>query len=338
MYQVGVIGLGQIAWSIDSDPYRENIWSHVGAYDHSPQTGIRAVSSRDEAVCKTVQKQFSVPTYYTDYREMLSAENLDIVSICTPISTHHEMVLACVDAGVKAIFCEKTLSFEIAEAEEMVRVCDDRGVVLAVNFVRRWDSLSIHLSDLLDEDTIGKVMTIVAYGATALHTSASHQIDQMCLYAGKPRWVIGEQSGDFVRKVHDVNDPGGIAMIKFESGAVGFIKGSSASPTKIMSELDIVGEQGRVRVDGDCDRISVYQFVETNTAGKGYESLVEVETSPPNKNERMIDAVADIVECISTEKKPRSSGVSSLDSLRIIDGIRQSAASGSSKILIGAAA
>lgn len=338
MYQVGVIGLGQIAWSIDSDPHRETIWSHVGAYDSSPQVCIRAVSSRDEAVCKTVQKQYSIPSYYTNYHEMLSTENLDIVSICTPISTHHEIVMACVDAGVKAIFCEKTLSFETAEAEEMVRVCSERGVVLAVNFIRRWDSLSIHVSDLLAENSIGDLMTVVAYGVTALHTSTSHLIDQMCLYAGTPSWVVGDDPGGFVREVHGANDPGGIAMIKFESGVVGFIKGSSASPSRFMSELDIVGERGRIRVDGDCDRLSLYQFAETHSVGTGYESLVEVEVSLPGKNERMIDAVADIVDCISSKKKPRSSGSSSLDSLKIIDGIRRSAENDNSKTEIETAA
>lgn len=338
MYQVGVIGLGQIAWSIDSDPHRESVWSHVGAYKRSPQVCIRAVSSRNEAVCKSVQKKYSIPCYYTDFREMLSSESLDIVSICTPISTHHEILMACVDAGVKAIFCEKTLSFETAEAEEMVRVCSDRGVVLAVNFVRRWDSLSIRICELLAENTIGDLMTVMGYGATALHTSTSHIIDQMCLYAGTPSWVVGENPGGFVRDVHGVNDPGGIAMIKFESGVIGFINGSSAGPTRFMSELDIVGEGGRIRVDGDCDRLSLYQFAETHSAGKGYESLVEVEASNPSKNERMIDAVADIVDCISSKKKPRSSGLSSLDSLKIINGIRRSAENNNSKIEIETAA
>lgn len=338
MYKVGVIGLGQIAWSIDSDPHRKSIWSHIGAYENSPHTSIRAVSSRNEGVCKKVQKQFSIPNYYTDYREMLATENLDIVSICTPISTHHDLAMACVDAGVKAIFCEKTLSFDVAEAEEMVRVCDERGVVLAVNFVRRWDSLSIHISDLLAENTIGNLMTVVAYGATALHTSTSHQIDLMCLYAGKPSWVVGDDPGGFVRVVHGVDDPGGIAMIKFESGVVGFLKGSGTSPNKIMSELDIVGEKGRIHLIGDGDGFSLHQFKETNAAGKAYESLVEVEASPPAGNERMVDAISDIVDCISSKGQPRSSGLSSLDTLRIIDGIRRSAADGNSKVLTRAAA
>ena len=92
MYQVGVIGLGQIAWSVDEDSQRRGIWSHIGAYGASPSTKLRAVSSRNEDTCKTVQKKYSVPAYYTDYRAMLNAEELDVISICTPIKTHYDIV------------------------------------------------------------------------------------------------------------------------------------------------------------------------------------------------------------------------------------------------------
>jgi len=337
VYQVGVIGLGQIAWSIDDDPNRKGIWSHIGAYEQSPHTEIRAVSSRNETVCKTVQKQHSIPDYYTDYLAMLEAEKLDIVSVCTPIATHHDIVKACAGAGVKAVFCEKTLSFDIGEAEDMVSACESNGTVLAVNFIKRWDSHYVHVYDLLRNGAIGKLQTIVANGATALHTSTSHLIDMMCLYAGTPVWVVGEEPVGLVRNVHGVDDPGGIGMVKFDSGVVGFIKGSSVSPQQYMSELDILGEQGRIRITDDGKEVSVFKFAETSTSpGSGYESLLAVETSFPPENERMIDAVADIVDCISSEKQPRSSGRSSLSSLKIIDGIRHSAKNNNARVSIQA--
>jgi predicted dehydrogenase len=335
LYQVGVIGLGQIAWSIDEDPKRKGIWSHAGAYEASEHTQLQAVSSRDESVCKTVQSKYSIPNYYTDYRAMLDGENLDVVSVCTPINTHHEIVMNCVEAGVKAIFCEKTLSHDIGEAEEMVSVCQERGIVLAVNFIKRWDSHYIHVYDLLRSGAIGHLQTIVAYGATALRTSTSHLIDMMCLYAGTPLWVVGDDPGGFVRNVHGVDDPGGVGLVKFDSGVIGFIKGSSRTPKQYMSELDILGEQGRIRITDDGGTVSVFTFAETSTSpGSGYESLLEIATSPPPENERMLDAVADIVDCTVSKKQPRSSGHSSLCSLKIIDGIRRSAVNNNKRICI----
>lgn len=335
LFQVGVIGLGQIAWSIDNDPNRRGTWSHIGAYEKNSDTKIVAVSSRNESVCKAVQEQHAVPTYYTDYRAMLEAENLDIASVCTPINTHHSIVMDCIDAGVKAIFCEKTLSFDVGEAEEIVDSCRDRGVILAVNFMKRWDSLCNHVNDLLTTGTIGKLQTIVGYGATALHTSTSHLIDLMCLYAAKPLWVVGEKVDGIVRNVHGVDDPGGIGMVRFQDDVVGFIKGSSLNPNKYMSELDLNGTHGRIRLTDDGKTLSVYQFGESLASpGSGYESLLEVAASPPPGNERMVDAVADIVDCIRNRKLPKSSGTSSLSSLKIIDGIRRSSENENVKICL----
>lgn len=335
LFQVGVIGLGQIAWSIDNDPNRQGTWSHIGAYEKSLHTKVRAVSSRNESVCKVVQEQHSVPSYYTDYRAMLEAEDLDIVSVCTPIKTHHPIVMDCIDAGVKAVFCEKTLSYDIGEAEQMVNACRDRGIVLAVNFMKRWDNLCNHVNDLLTTSAIGRLQTIVGYGATALHTSTSHLIDLMCLYAGKPLWVVGEKADGIVRNVHGVDDPGGIGMVKFENGVVGFIKGSSLNPNKYMSELDLNGTHGRIRISDDGKTLSVYQFGESPASpGSGYESLLEVAASPPPGNERMVDAVTDIVECIRNSQQPKSSGISSLSSLKIIDGIRRSSQNENIKICL----
>lgn len=335
MYQVGIIGLGQIAWTIDHDPKRKGIWSHIGAYECSPYTQVHAVSSRKENVCRAVQNKHSIPFYYTNYRDMLNAGNIDIVSVCTPINTHHSIVMDCVNAGVKAIFCEKTLSYDIGEAEEMINACEEHGIILAVNFVKRWDSLYTHVYDLLAKDAIGKLQTIVGYGATALHTSTSHLIDMMCMYAGEPLWVVGEDTDDFVREAHGVDDPGGIGMVKFQSGVVGFIKGTSLSPDKYMSELDLVGTHGRIRILDDGKKHSVYHFVESDTSpGSGYQTLLEMETLPPAENESMVDAVADIVECIQSIKQPGSNGRSSLMSLKIIDGIRRSSANENCRICI----
>lgn len=337
MYQVGVIGLGQIAWSIDEDPNRKGIWSHIGAYESSPYTEIRAVSSRNETVGKSVQEQHSIPAYHADYRAMLAAEELDIVSVCTPIATHHDIGLACVDAGVKAIFCEKTLSYAVDEAEEMVNVCEEHGIVLAVNFVKRWDSIYRHVHEMLARGAIGDLQTIVAYGATALHTSTSHLIDLMCMYAGTPLWVVGEDPGGDIRNVHGVDDPGGIGMVGFDSGVIGFVKGCSLSPGHYMSELDIMGEQGRIRVTDDGREVSVFEFAETTASpGSGFQSLVEVETSLPSENERMVDAVADIIDCIENKKQPQSCGRTSLSALKIIDGIRRSAQNDNARVLIQA--
>ena len=106
-----------------------------------------------------------------------------------------------------------------------------------------------------------------------------------------------------------------------------------ASPNQYMSELDLVGTAGRIRITGDGAQSSVYRFDESDAApGSGYEILVEQEAASPGKNERMVGAISDIVQCIENSRQPESNGYSSLCSLRVIDGIRRSSRDGNCRI------
>ena len=327
MYRVGVIGLGQIAYNIDKDPNRKIIWSHIKAYQSIEKCKISAICDINLSTVQVIQKECNIKNGYIDYNEMLNENKVDIVSISTPIQTHFEIVKKCIETGVKAIFCEKTLSYSLEEAEEMLRLCKENNVIFGVNYILRWDILNKRIKELLKNNIIGKIYTMVGYGATALHTSTSHLIDLIVYFAdSEVEWVIGETQKDFIRNVHGVEDFGGIGTIKFKSGIFGFIKGTSTSPFKYMLELDILGENGRIKLYNNGLSYDVYQYSKnSNTAGANYEDLILIEThNKNNKNERMIDAILDIINCIGTGSQPLSNIYTALESIKIIEGIKKS--------------
>ena len=327
MYRVGVIGLGQIAYNIDKDPNRKIIWSHIKAYQSIEKCKISAICDINLSTVQVIQKECNIKNGYIDYNEMLNENKFDIVSICTPIQTHFEIVKKCIETGVKAIFCEKTLSYSLEEAEEMLRLCKENNVIFGVNYILRWDILNKRIKELLKNNIIGKIYTMVGYGATALHTSTSHLIDLIVYFAdSEVEWVIGETQKDFIRNVHGVEDFGGIGTIKFKSGIFGFIKGTSTSLFKYRLELDILGENGRIKLYNNGLSYDVYQYSKnSNTAGANYEDLILIEThNKNNKNERMIDAILDIINCIGTGSQPLSNIYTALESIKIIEGIKKS--------------
>lgn len=327
MYKVGVIGLGQIAYHIDKDPNRKVIWSHIKAYQAIESTEILAICDINENLVNQIGQECGVALRYSDYNAMLEENDFDIVSICTPIHTHYEIVKKCVDTGVKAIFCEKTLSFSLKEAENIEAICKENNIVLSVNHILRWDIIVHEIKQLLDNKAIGKINTMVGYGATALHTSTSHLIDLMVYFSdSKPKWVIGEKQIDFVRVVHGVKDPGGIGLIKFENEIMGFIKGTSSTPYKYMLELDIMGDEGRIKLYNNGFTYDLFQYSnESSNAGTNYGSLKLVKTVNKEKeNERMIDAVLNIISCLENGGQPLANGTSSINSIKIIEGLKLS--------------
>ncbi len=66
------------------------------------------------------------------------AGGVDIVDVCSPTPLHRDHVSAAVEAGSRAIFCEKPLARHLGEAEAMVRACRGAGIPLGVGHVLRF--------------------------------------------------------------------------------------------------------------------------------------------------------------------------------------------------------
>jgi predicted dehydrogenase len=77
-------------------------------------------------------------TKYMDYREMLDKEELDAVVISTPLPTHFQITMDCLDAG-KYVFCEKTLCYTIEDCRKIVQKCHETGLFCQVGHQRRYN-------------------------------------------------------------------------------------------------------------------------------------------------------------------------------------------------------
>jgi predicted dehydrogenase len=75
---------------------------------------------------------------YMDYRKMLEEVEFDAVIIATPLYTHYQIVMDCLDAG-KHVFCEKTLAYNIEECRDIVKKVHETGKVLQVGHQRRYN-------------------------------------------------------------------------------------------------------------------------------------------------------------------------------------------------------
>ena len=79
------------------------------------------------------KQRWSVNDLYTDYRQMLAQEQLDIVSVTTRPEERAEIVIAIAESGgVKAIYATKPMCVSLAEADAMIEACRQHGVILAI--------------------------------------------------------------------------------------------------------------------------------------------------------------------------------------------------------------
>ncbi|MDZ7692804.1 MAG: Gfo/Idh/MocA family oxidoreductase [Balneolaceae bacterium] len=93
---------------------------------------------------------------YTEYKEMLGDPNLDAVVISTPLHLHYEMARDAVDAG-KHVFCEKTMTYGIDEAQKLASLVESSPVKFQVGYQHRHNPLYQKVYELVNSGNIGPV-------------------------------------------------------------------------------------------------------------------------------------------------------------------------------------
>jgi len=267
-YRCAIIGLTAIASAPVTPSFsggRHALpYSHASALAMIPNTRVVAVCDIVPAATARFAEQWGATwpdmRIYTDYREMLACEEIDILSVCTPDDRHADIVIAAAERGIPAILCEKPLATTLADADRMIAAIERHGTVVAVEHTRRWDPFFHRAKELIDAGTIGEVRTIVGtlHGERAmLFRNGTHIVDLMCYYAGAaPTQVFAkleEGFEGFARYGGDgghapESEPGASAFIQFANGARGFFNGTKG--TFANAEWDIVGSTGRIRISG----------------------------------------------------------------------------------------
>ena len=74
---------------------------------------------------------------YTDYRELLKDDSIDVIHVCTPNVSHSEITIAAFEAG-KDVYCEKPMSHSTAEAQKMVDAWKKSGKQFTVGYQNRF--------------------------------------------------------------------------------------------------------------------------------------------------------------------------------------------------------
>ena len=195
-----------------SATYRAGVIGRTGRgdYGHRLDTAYRgisdvdfvAVADSDPEGLKAAGKRTGAERLYSDYREMLDREHLDLVSVGPRRpDCHAEMVIACAEAGVKGIICEKPFAPTLAEADEMISACDRSGARLSVAH-RRANAYEQHAKRLVDEGAIGDLRVMRGRGkadhragAEDLMVLGTHIMDSMRYFAGSDvDWAYGHVS------------------------------------------------------------------------------------------------------------------------------------------------
>ena len=270
---------------------------------------------------------------YTGYREMLRDARPDIVSICTWPHLHAEMAIACAEAGIRAVHCEKPMAPTYGEARRMHEACVRAGTQLTFNHQRRFEEPYISCKRLIDEGAVGRLVQMQA-ACPNLYDWGTHWFDMLFFYNGDvpADWVMGQVQVTAARAVFGVRlEDQGISYVGYRNGVRGllltgdFVTDDSlpAGPAGRRSVMGaahrVIGAEGTIEVAAPGSRLRVM-----NAASGGWREV-------PYKDEaRGIDnavaaAIGDALRCLETGNEPLLSSHKAIRTSELIFGTYESA-------------
>lgn len=142
MIRVGVIGYGY--WG-------PNL---VRNYHASDKTEIRMVCDLDAERVKKVSKLYPSVKLTTDIDEIINSDEIDALSIATPVSTHYELAMKAMNAG-KHVLVEKPIADSSEKCEQMLEAAEKNGVTLMVDHTFPYTAAVRKIRDLVRAGDIG---------------------------------------------------------------------------------------------------------------------------------------------------------------------------------------
>jgi predicted dehydrogenase len=347
VYHVGVIGCGRIGSEWDADPHPVMPLTHAGAFATLSRTKVVAGANRGAERLQAFGHKWGVGALYQDYREMLAKERLDIVCVATHPGGHQEQVLAAVGSGVKGIFCEKPIALSLAEADAMIDACDRAGAVLLINHSRRWSPVYHKARELVEQDAIGALLTVVGYcqgikphpawqseeEGPLLH-DATHTFDMFRFFGGDVEWVLGTAVRRW--RPFPVEDES-LSILQFNNGVSGITVVNELTDYARF-EIELQGTRGKIALGSSGNRIwsslpSPRRVQERNPTFD-WQTLAAGTFPETPQTSAIQEAAKELVACLDTGQAPSSSGRDGRAALEIVMAIYESQRRGNTPVTL----
>ena len=129
--------------------------TQIPAFKACEGARITAITSAHREHAAKVAREFGIEHVANDWRELVKRDDVDLVSIVTPVVTHCEMTLAALEQG-KAVLCEKPMAMNAEEALRMAERAREAGVLALIDHELRFLSGRIQMREMLRRGDIGQ--------------------------------------------------------------------------------------------------------------------------------------------------------------------------------------
>ena len=286
MIRIGLVGCGRISAS------------HFKAIsEHGERCQLVAVCDIIEERARKAAIENSC-NYHTSFDVMLKAENLDLVAICTPSGMHPNQGITAAEAGIH-VLTEKPIGIKIADADRLIKTCDEKAVRLFVVKQNRLNATMQALKSAIDKGRFGKIYMVQSnvfwqrpqeyydsakwrgtweFDGGAFMNQASHYVDSLYWLVGDVEYVMASTA---TMARHIETEDTGAAILKFRNGAIGTMSVTMLTyPKNFEGSITILGEKGTARIGGIAvNKIEKWEFADYDDDDK---AILTASYNPPS--------------------------------------------------------
>lgn len=243
---------------------------------------VVAIASRRRERAASVAQEFGIEHVASDWKDLVARDDVDLVSVVTPPSTHMEITLAALEHG-KAVLCEKPMAMDAAEAKRMADSAREAGVLALIDHELRFLNSRRKMRAMLHSGVIGTVRhcnyvfrsdyrgvlgnwdwwSDATMGGGTLGAIGSHGVDSF-------RWLLGAEVSEVccVLSTHVAERPdktsGTMRVVTSDDtvrmlfrfaessltkGATGSASLSVVESGKLQNQLEVYGSSGALMVE-----------------------------------------------------------------------------------------
>jgi predicted dehydrogenase len=268
-------------------------------------------------------------------------DSIDVFSVLTPSGTHCSNVLELAEYG-KPIVVEKPLALRLEDADRMIESCDAHGVKLFVVHQNRYNLPIVKAREALEQGRFGRLVLGTvrlrwtrdqkyydseswrgtwAYDGGVFMNQAVHHIDMLTWFMGPIESVRSLAS---TRLVKIECEDTGVAVIRFNSGALGVLEATTATrPKDLEGSISILGEKGSVVIGGFFMNELVTWSFEQKEPGDD-EIVQKYGKNPGQLGYNLGEYLRDVIASIQTKKAALVDGLEGRKSLELITALYES--------------
>jgi predicted dehydrogenase len=144
---------------------------------------VAAVGSRSPQAARAFADRYGIPRAHGSWAELAADPDIDIVYVATPHSAHHAAAALCLDAG-KAVLCEKPLTLDAVQAQDLMNRAEAAGVFFMEAMWTRTVPAILKMVESVRAGVIGEPRLVTADFSTAFNAGPEHRVRDPALGGG----------------------------------------------------------------------------------------------------------------------------------------------------------